>query len=118
MVAPHSSSPLPNTGTLSHLWIQTFSRDPSVVAFYSPALSILLPPPQMHRFLVPQAVATLPTPACSQGLTSRAQVLVPIPHPSVSVFGVCASGSDDPCGSLLFRSQTCCCTFLGVWRSL
>ena len=72
MLAHLSSSPLPNTGTLSLLWVQIFSQVPSVVAFYSPALSILLPPPQMHRFLVPQAVSTLPTPACSQGLTSRA----------------------------------------------
>ena len=67
-----SSFPLPNTGTLSLLWVQIFSHVPSVVAFYSPALSVLLPPSVMHCFLVSQAVSTLPSPACSQGLTSRA----------------------------------------------
>ena len=69
------------------------------VAFHSPALSRLLPPPVRHRFLIPQAVSTLPTPAHSQGLTSEPRSLVPSPRPSISVFGVCASGSDDLCGS-------------------
>ena len=61
MLAHLSSSPLPNTGTLSLLWVQIFSQVPSVVAFYSPALSILLPPPTMHLFLVSQAVSMPPT---------------------------------------------------------
>ena len=52
MVAHPSSSPL-NTGALSLLQNQTFSQIPSVVAFHSPALSILLPLPMMHCFLVP-----------------------------------------------------------------
>ena len=65
------SSPLPNTGTLSLLWVEIFSQVPSVVAFHSAALSILLLPPMMHCFLVPQAVSTLPNPAHSRGLTSR-----------------------------------------------
>ena len=39
------SSPLPNTGVLSLLQIQLFSQVPSDVAFYSPALSVLLPSP-------------------------------------------------------------------------
>ena len=72
MVAHPSSSPLPDSGTLSLLWVQTFSWVPSVVAFHSPAISLLLPPPTMHCFLVPQAVSTLPTSAHSWGLTSRA----------------------------------------------
>ena len=101
MVAHPSSSPLPNTGALSLLWVQLFSQVPSVVAFHSPALSILLPPPVTHHFLVPQAISTPPTPACSWALTSRAKVLVPSSHLSVSVFGDCASGSED-----LFSSRS------------
>ena len=65
-----SSSRLPNTGTLSLLRVQIFSQVPSVVTFHPPALSILLPPPTMHHFLVPQAVSTPPTPVRSWGLTS------------------------------------------------
>ena len=61
MAAHPSSSPLPNMGTLSLLQIQLFSQVPSVVAFYSPALSILLPSPMMHHFLVSQAVSMPPT---------------------------------------------------------
>ena len=72
---------------------------PSVVAFHSPALSVLIPPTTMHSFLVPQAVSTLPNPACSWGLTSDAVVLVPSSHLSVLVFGDCASSSDDLFGS-------------------
>ena len=48
IVARPSSSPLSNTGALSLLQVQTFSQAPSVVAFCSPTLSILLPPPMMH----------------------------------------------------------------------
>ena len=72
MAACPSFSPLPNTGTLSLLRVQTFSQVPSIVSFHSPALSLLLPPPTMHHFPVLQAVSTPPTPACSQGLTSGA----------------------------------------------
>lgn len=68
---PFSSS-LPNTGTLSLLWVQTFSWVPSVVAFHSPGLSLLLPLPTAHHFLIPQAVFTPTTPAYSQVLNSRA----------------------------------------------
>ena len=57
MVACPSSSPLPNTGVLSLMWVQTFSQVLSVVAFHSPALSILLPPPMLHHFLVLQTVS-------------------------------------------------------------
>ena len=88
-----SSSPLPNIGALSLLRVQIFSQVPSVMAFHSTALSMLLPPPATHSFLVPQAVSTPPTPAW--GLTSRAKVFVPSPHPSVLVFGDYASSSDD-----------------------
>lgn len=72
MAALPSPHPLPNNGTLSLLWVQTFSPLPSVVAFHSPALSILLPPPVTHHFLVPQAVSATPTPAHSQRLTYAA----------------------------------------------
>ena len=72
MVACPSFSPLPKTSTLSLLWVQTFSQVPSVVAFHSPVLSLLLPPPTTHHFLLPQAVSTPPTPAYSKGLTSGA----------------------------------------------
>ena len=96
VVARPFSSPLRNTGALSFLRVQLFSQVPSVVAFHSPALSILLPPATMHHFLVPEAVSTPPTPASSQGLTSGAEVSV---HPSVLVFGDCASSSDDLFGS-------------------
>ena len=48
-----------------------------------------------------QAVSVLPTPAPSWGLTSGAKVLVPSPHPRVSIFGACASSSDD-----LFSSRS------------
>ena len=51
-------------------------------------------------FLVSQAVSTSPTAALFQELTSRAKVLVPSPHPSASVFGDCASSSDDLFSSL------------------
>ena len=61
MVAHPSSSPLPNTGALSLLWFHLFSQLPSVVAFHSPALSVLLPPPMILHFLIPQAVSVLPT---------------------------------------------------------
>ena len=71
MVVCLSSSLLPRTGALSLLWVQTFWV-PSAVAFHSPALSILLPPPTMHHFLVPKTDFTLPIPAHSQGLTSGA----------------------------------------------
>ena len=53
MVAHPSSSPLPNNGALSLLRVQTFSRVPSVLAFHSLALSVSLPPPTVHLFLVP-----------------------------------------------------------------
>ena len=56
MVAFPSSSPLCNSGALSLLLVWTFSWVPSVVAFHSPALSILLPPLGTRHFLVPQAV--------------------------------------------------------------
>ena len=80
-----------------------------------PALSVLLPPPVMLCFLVSQAVSApsnftdwfldLPSslrsthPSLFPGLTSRAKVFVPSPHSSVSVFGDCASSSDDLFGS-------------------
>ena len=76
-------------------WVRLFSQVPPVVAFQSPALSILFLPTMMHCFLVPQAISELPTPACSRGLTSKAVVSVPSPHLSVLVFGDCASSSDD-----------------------
>ena len=69
MVAHPSSFPLPNTGTLSLLWVQTFSQIPSVVSFHSPALDVLFPSTSMHHFLVPQVVSTCPSQPCSQGLT-------------------------------------------------
>ena len=61
MAVHPSSSALPNTGTLSLLWVQLISQVPSVVAFQSPALSVLLPPPMTPCFLIPQAVSVLPT---------------------------------------------------------
>ena len=61
MVACLSSCPRPNTGALSLLCIQLFSQVPFVVAFHSPALSVLLLPPVMHHFLIPQAVSIPPT---------------------------------------------------------
>ena len=70
------SSPLPNTGILSVMRVQLFSQVPSVEAFHSPALSVLLPTPKTHHFLIPQAVSTPPTPARSWGLTSGAEVSV------------------------------------------
>ena len=115
MVAHYSSSPLPNTGTLSLLQIQLFSQVPSDVAFHPLALSILLqctcnaqlpslpgslcPDNWTDWFLVPQAVSAPSTPARFQGLNSGAEVSVPSPHPSISVFGDCASSSDDLFGS-------------------
>ena len=68
MVAHPSSSPQANPGALSLLLVQTFSQVPSVVVFHSPALSLLLSPPMTHHFLIPQAISTLSTPACSHGL--------------------------------------------------
>ena len=45
--------PLPNNGTFSLLWVWTFSRVPLAMAFHSPALSVLLPPPRVYHSLVP-----------------------------------------------------------------
>ena len=61
MAACPSSSPLPNTGALFLLQVQLFSQVPSVVAFHSPALSVLLPPTTTYRFLISQAVSAQPT---------------------------------------------------------
>ena len=44
-MAAHPSSPLPNNGALSLLWVWNFSWVPSAVSFHSPALIILLPSP-------------------------------------------------------------------------
>ena len=59
MVAYPSSSDLPNTGALSLLWFHLFSQLPSVVTFHSPALSVLLPPPMILHFRIPQAGSVL-----------------------------------------------------------
>ena len=50
----------PYTGALSLLQIQLFCKVPSDVAFRSPALSVLLPPPMMLSFLDSQAVSAPP----------------------------------------------------------
>ena len=81
MAACSSSSPLPNTGALSLLLVQLFSQIASVVAFHSPALSVFLPPPTTNRFLTPQAVSTLPTPARSRGTYLWSQGLGAQPPP-------------------------------------
>ena len=60
MVAHPFSSTLSNTGALSLLKIQLFCQVPSGVAFCSPALSVLLPPPTMLCFLDSQEVSALP----------------------------------------------------------
>ena len=79
----------------------------------------LFPANPTDRFLVPQAVSALPTPARSRGLTSRAEVSVPSPTQAfpflvtVPVVWVICSVL-----TLLFRSQTYCCTLLCIWRSL
>ena len=57
MVAHPFSSTLPNTGALSLLQIQLFSRVPSDVALHPPALSLWLPAPAMLSVLVSQAVS-------------------------------------------------------------
>ena len=51
VVACPISSPLPNDGALSLLWVWTFSRVPSAVAFHSPALRVPLPLPMVHGSL-------------------------------------------------------------------
>ena len=50
-VACPFSSPLPNNGTLSLLWVQTFSWVPSAMAFHSPALSVPPTPSSAHHSL-------------------------------------------------------------------
>ena len=60
MTAHSFSSTLPNTGALSLLRIQLFCQVPSDVAFRSPALNVLLPPPTTLCFLDSQAVSALP----------------------------------------------------------
>ena len=72
MVARPSSFPFPSNGTLSLLQVWTLSQVPSAMAFHSPALRVPLPLPTVHHSLAPQAVSIPPTPACSEGLTSRA----------------------------------------------
>ena len=79
MVACPYSFPLPNTGALSLLWVPIFSQVPSVVAFHSPALSVLLPPPAMHCFLTPQAVSTSPSPLLGTNLWSLGLGAQPLP---------------------------------------
>ena len=117
--APPPSSPLPNTGNLSLRRVQLFSQVSSVVAFHSPVLSILLPPPAKHCFLIPQTVSAPPPPARSWALTSKAVVSVLTSHPSISGFGDCISSSDDLFGSLCFPDlKAYCCALLCVWRSL
>ena len=81
MVAHPSSSPLPNTGPLSLLQIQLFSQVPSDVAFYSPALRVLLPPPTKLCFLVPQTVSALPPPSPLPGTNLQSQGLSAQPPP-------------------------------------
>ena len=112
----YSMGPNPSLPSPTLVQTQLFSQVPADVAFHFPALSILLPPPAMFCFLVSQAVSApsnltdqfldLPSGLCSTmspslswGLTSRAKVLVPIPHPSVSIFRDCANSSDDLFGS-------------------
>ena len=56
----------PQQWHLVSLQVQIFSQVPSVVAFHSLALSILLPSHVTYHFLIPQAVSTLPTTACSR----------------------------------------------------
>ena len=51
MAAHPSFSPLPNNGALSLLWVQTFSKLPSVMSFHSPALSMSLPQPTTPQSL-------------------------------------------------------------------
>ena len=53
------SSPLPNNGTLSLLWLRTFSWVPSAMAFHFPALSVPLLPPKAA--LLPSALGCLHT---------------------------------------------------------
>ena len=108
---PPSSLPSPTL-----VQTQIFSQIPCDVTFHFPALSILLPPPAVLCFLVSQAVSvpsnltdqfldppshlcsTHPSPFPGTNLQSR--VLVSSPHPSVSVFGDCASSSEDLFSSL------------------
>ena len=60
MGAHRFSSTLPNTGALSLLQIQLLCQVPPDVAFCSPALSVLLPPPTMLHFLDSQEVSAPP----------------------------------------------------------
>ena len=113
LVARCSSSPLPNTGALSVLWVQLFSQVPSVVAFHSLVPSILLPlpttplpsPSGCPRITNPTDCFKSPrlSPHCQPqpalGLTSEPRSRCPAPHLSVLVFGDSASSSDDLFGS-------------------
>ena len=81
MVAHPSSSPLPNTGTLSLLQIQLFSQVPSDVAFHPPALSVLVPPPPTVSFLVSQAVSALRTGQTGSWSPKQSQYFPPQPVP-------------------------------------
>ena len=81
MVAHYSSSPLPNTGTLSLLQIQLFCQVPSDVAFHPPALSILLPTPATLSFLVFQAVSALTTGLSGSWSPKQSQHYPPQPIP-------------------------------------
>ena len=76
-----------------------------------PSPRCTIPLPVAHCSLAPQAVSMPPAPVLFLGLTSRAEVSVPSPHPSTSGCGVWAGGSDDLCSShsaLLFSVQLLC----------
>ena len=91
---------------------QLFSQVPSDVAFYFPTLNVLLPLHTMICFLASQAVSapsnltdqfidlpsslctTLPSPFLGTNLQSESLGDQP-PPPIISVFGDCASSSDD-----------------------
>ena len=75
-----SSSPLPNTGTLSLLWVQIFSQIPSVVAFHSPALSVFFP--STHDALLPNPSGCLCT-TTTQPTTSKYPRLSPHRQPNL-----------------------------------
>lgn len=55
MLTLPSCSPLANNGTFSLLWVQILCQVPSIWAFQSPAIHILLPPPKVNCLSNPLA---------------------------------------------------------------
>ena len=98
MAACPSSSPLHDSSALPLLWVRTFSRVPSAMAFHSLAFSVPHPH-QQHTIPHPLGCLHSANPSLLPGTDLWSLSLSAKPPPSILVCGVCASGSDGLCTS-------------------